>query len=162
GGGPAILMGGDGDDVQIGGRGRDLLIGGLGADSLTSAFAGDILIGGTTRFDSDPTALASTFSDWVWNGPHAWKAQSRDSKPDHENPKRPDFLSSADVLDDGIKDTIVGRRGTDQIFATTAGVVDDVVLRKGSSDWQSLHDRAAFWQRLSQRFGSYSLIERLT
>jgi hypothetical protein len=65
-----ILVGGTGADTIDGGTGRSLLIGGGGADHVTggSTSGGDILIGGTTSYDSgtsaDKTALTAILAEW--------------------------------------------------------------------------------------------------
>jgi hypothetical protein len=65
-----ILVGGAGVDTIIGGTGRSLLIGDGGADHITggSTSGGDILIGGTTSYDSATsanfTALMAIFAEW--------------------------------------------------------------------------------------------------
>jgi hypothetical protein len=56
--------------VLIGGTGRNIIIGGGGADTLSEVAAntGDnILIAGTTSYDSDPTqvALNAVFAEWT-------------------------------------------------------------------------------------------------
>jgi hypothetical protein len=68
-----ILIGGTGADTITGGSGRSLLIGDQGADQITggsggSASGGDILVGGTTIWDSDTNAhfqaLISILAEW--------------------------------------------------------------------------------------------------
>src|SRR5262249_57119840 len=56
-------LGGTGNDTLYGGSARNLLIGGAGADTL-NAGGGDILIGGTTSYDSNLTALAFILAEW--------------------------------------------------------------------------------------------------
>ena len=65
-----ILVGGTGTDAITGGTGRSLLIGDSGADTITggSTSGGDILIGGTTIYDSTTdahfTALIALLAEW--------------------------------------------------------------------------------------------------
>ncbi len=65
-----ILVGGAGADTITGGTGRSLLIGGAGADQVTggSISGGDILIAGTTSYDSDTDAnfiaLMAILEEW--------------------------------------------------------------------------------------------------
>jgi hypothetical protein len=68
----AIVLGGDGNDVLKGGRGKNLLIGGGGLDRLTSGAdgGGDILIGGTTVYDSHDQALTAILAEWNSPGPY--------------------------------------------------------------------------------------------
>jgi hypothetical protein len=70
GGRSSILLGGDGNDVLIGGRARDLLIGGLGSDLLDGRTGDNIIIDGTTAYDSavgrfaNDTALLAIIAEW--------------------------------------------------------------------------------------------------
>ena len=67
------LTGGAGNDTLLGGAGRDILVGGLGADRLnttngtsaTSDADEDILIGSTTSYDTNKTAIAAILAEWV-------------------------------------------------------------------------------------------------
>jgi len=65
-----ILLGGSGADTITGGTGRSLLIGDGSSGQITggSASGGDILIGGTTSYDSDNsaniTALMAILAEW--------------------------------------------------------------------------------------------------
>jgi Ca2+-binding RTX toxin-like protein len=63
GGGPSVLVGGPGNNVLIGGLARNLLIGGTGVNVLLGG-GGDILIGGTTAFDSNVPALVALAAEW--------------------------------------------------------------------------------------------------
>jgi Ca2+-binding RTX toxin-like protein len=159
GGGPSLLMGNDGNDTMLGGLARDLLIGGDGLDSLTSAFGSDILVGGMTRFDSQPAALNAVFELWSGNkGPSSNHGFSN-GHASHGKSKRRNALTDADIVDDGDKDTITGRRGSDLIFASTTGVVDEVVKLRGPKNWDSWHDHDWHWRKVGKRPGSYSLME---
>jgi hypothetical protein len=51
--------------------GRSLLIGGTGSSNLTAGSAGDILIAGTTRYDSNYAALMSILAEWQSNDSYA-------------------------------------------------------------------------------------------
>jgi Ca2+-binding RTX toxin-like protein len=67
GSGNDVLIGGAGNDTLNGGAGRDLLIGGDGSDNLTGSGTNhsDILIAGTTSFDSNPVALNAIMAEWT-------------------------------------------------------------------------------------------------
>jgi hypothetical protein len=64
----SVLIGGPGECNLYGGSGRNLLIAGTGRAGLAAGPAGDILIGGTTSYDSDTlsdqTALAYIMAEW--------------------------------------------------------------------------------------------------
>jgi Ca2+-binding RTX toxin-like protein len=62
-----LIVGDANANVLLGGTGRNVLIGGGGANTLDASGAqGDnILIGGTTDFDTDLTALGAVFAEWT-------------------------------------------------------------------------------------------------
>ncbi len=72
GGGNNVLVGGGGSDTLIGGKARNLLIAGSGTSKLYStpvgaavgSNSGSILIGGSTDYDSNDTALATIMAEW--------------------------------------------------------------------------------------------------
>ena len=61
-----LLVGGSGNDKLTGGTGRDVLIGGAGSDKLAGggSTGEDLLIGGSTSFDTDLTGLTNIFIEW--------------------------------------------------------------------------------------------------
>ncbi|MSR54390.1 MAG: hypothetical protein EXS09_14025, partial [Gemmataceae bacterium] len=61
-----LLGGGSGNDKLTGGTGRDVLIGGAGSDKLAGggSTGEDLLIGGSTSFDTDLTGLTNIFNEW--------------------------------------------------------------------------------------------------
>jgi hypothetical protein len=61
------LVGGADNDILRASGGRSLMIGGAGTDSLVSQFGNDILIGGTTDHDANPTALRALRAEWNQN-----------------------------------------------------------------------------------------------
>lgn len=64
--GQGVLVGGDGDDKLTDSQTRSVLIGGLGKDVLTSkSSSGNLLIGGTTDFDSNDAALLAIRAEWA-------------------------------------------------------------------------------------------------
>jgi Ca2+-binding RTX toxin-like protein len=67
-----VLSGGAGNDLldvdlNVGSvlTGRNLLIGGMGLDTLTGGSGEEILIGGTTKYDAKPLALAAIMEEWA-------------------------------------------------------------------------------------------------
>jgi Ca2+-binding RTX toxin-like protein len=82
GGGNNVLVGGSGKNVLIGGPGRNLLIAGTGPSKLfssklgvpVSSNSGSILIGGTTDFDHNDTALTAIMHEWVSTDSYATRA----------------------------------------------------------------------------------------
>jgi Ca2+-binding RTX toxin-like protein len=120
--GADLLLGGDGNDRLDGGADRNLLIGGLGNDILTGGDADDLLIGGTTNHDNNLFALSLMLGEW----------------------KRTDLdyihrisdlrvtgvfggqfkLNSANVVDDGVLDKLIGGLGQDWFWAFGADTTD--------------------------------------
>src|SRR5262249_26448148 len=64
GNGSNILLGGPDNDIIVGGPARDILIGGDGKDQLYAGRGDDILIGGSTAFDANTSALLQILSEW--------------------------------------------------------------------------------------------------
>jgi Ca2+-binding RTX toxin-like protein len=62
-----LLVGDANPNVLIGGTGRNVIIGGAGADTLdaSAATSDNILIGGTTNFDTNLAALDAIFAEWT-------------------------------------------------------------------------------------------------
>lgn len=65
--GNSLIVGDANANVLIGGSGRNVLIGGGGGDTLDASAAGsdNILIGGTTGFDTHVAALDAIFAEWT-------------------------------------------------------------------------------------------------
>jgi hypothetical protein len=60
-----LLVGGGGKDTLEGGDGADILIGGSGASTLQGGCkGGDILIAGSTQYDSNNAALSKLLAEW--------------------------------------------------------------------------------------------------
>ena len=70
---PTSLLGGAGNDTIVGGFGRDLIIGGIGIDKLyggltsgsTNSDDGNILIGDSTKLDTNEAALWAIRTQWA-------------------------------------------------------------------------------------------------
>jgi len=123
GSGGSVLLGNAGDDLLIGGFGRDVLIGGDGHDVLLGLFGQDLLIGGSTTHDSKPTELSALFA--AWNDPTASYNDRVAAIRAGTNgvPK----LDSTTVIDDGVRDDLVGGASLDWFFA---GLSDHLHGRK--------------------------------
>jgi hypothetical protein len=65
--GNSLIVGDANPNVLIGGTGRNVIIGGAGADTLdaSAATSDNILIGGTTDFDSNQVDLNAIFAEWT-------------------------------------------------------------------------------------------------
>ncbi|MDW8221981.1 MAG: cadherin-like domain-containing protein [Gemmatales bacterium] len=134
---PAILMGGAGDDVLLGGPGadvivgeagndalygrggRDLLIGGAGADQIYGHEPGqpqvgsdqDILIGDSTVYDDDLSALALLIDRWAGAGTY----QQRVNALLNGIGGAP-VLNTSRIIFDNTRDTLFGGHDTDWFF----------------------------------------------
>jgi Ca2+-binding RTX toxin-like protein len=68
--GSGVLVGGNDNDTLTPTSSRSISIGGSGSDIVKSASKkGDILIGGTTNFDTNPNALRSIYTEWSSSTP---------------------------------------------------------------------------------------------
>jgi hypothetical protein len=113
-GGNDILVGGGGDDQLTGGPGRRLLIGDDGADTLTGSGDDDLLIAGTTNYDTNTTALLAILGEWSrTDADYATRmAHLRGTTPGGTNGAV--VLTSATVKDDGVSaDVLSGGAGSD-------------------------------------------------
>jgi Ca2+-binding RTX toxin-like protein len=112
---PAVIGGGNGDDILHGGRGRSILIGGNGSDLLLGGHDPDILIGGTTIYDIDLTALASLRT--LWNGPGSFATRKLSLETgitsDHGTLR---LVAGDTVRDDHAIDLLLGGADQDWLF----------------------------------------------
>jgi hypothetical protein len=65
GGGNNLLVGGAGNDVLIGGSGRDVMIGGFGENRLVGNPLADLMIAGTSPYESHAAALRMLLAEWA-------------------------------------------------------------------------------------------------
>jgi Ca2+-binding RTX toxin-like protein len=116
GAGNDVLVGGAGNDVLVGAGGTDLLIGGAGIDKLYSGTVlkpqsntagGSILIGDSTKYDTNEQALASILSQWAAPQSYATRTANLAAA---SNPVK---LTSTTVLNDNAVDQIFGGGGFD-------------------------------------------------
>jgi len=122
-----ILIGGSGADTITGGTGRSLLIGDGGADHITggSTSGGDILIGGTTSYDSDTRAnliaLMAILTEWQSTDSYSTRFTSIDNGT---IPGGYELRFGTTVLDDGATNTLKGAAGTLALDWFFAGASD--------------------------------------
>jgi len=134
------LVGGKGDDLLVGGNGNDtlsdtaglnVLIGGAGADKLTGGTGDDLLIGGSTDFDTDLTGLTNIMTEWT------------DTNKTY-TPKVANLTagvggtkliggSGATVHDDGVKDILLGKKGSDWFIVSATDLVKDLDIKLSES-----------------------------
>lgn len=113
GSGNNILLGGPGNDQLVGGVNRDILIAGDGLDALFGMGSDDILVGGSTAYDSDQASLQQILN--VWNSPQSYNDRVAAIRSGNGVPK----LDATTVLDDGARDFLIGGRGLDWFFSMT-------------------------------------------
>lgn len=134
GAGDNVLVGGDGDDRLIGGSRRDLLVGGQGADRIHGRPGDDILIAGTTAFDSNDEALLAIMAEWTSDRDYFSRVanlRGDSSSPDFDDRHNDGFFlrmdgENATVFDDGDHDFLSGASGLDWFFANLATGEDDI------------------------------------
>jgi len=130
GAGPSVLVGGLGNDVLLGGSGRDLLIGGQGRDDLYGRGRGDILIGGTTSFDTNPAALGAILAEWNSGRSYAQRAANvcgygRGASFARRLNGNHFLINHVTVQADAARDHLHGHAGRDLFFARLWWGADD-------------------------------------
>ena len=126
GGGPTVEVGGSGNGDQLnGGSGRDILIADLGNAQLQGGGAGSILIGGSTDYDNNLSALDAALSEWSSTDSYATRTAALAST-----------FNSSTVHDNGKANAIHGdgHAQSDWIFAKLSGSNKDVLSGIGSND----------------------------
>jgi len=114
------LVGGGGSDRLIGGQSRDILIGGAGPSTLQAgsnpipAQGGAILIGGTTDYDGDATALAGFLAEWGSSDDYATRIASLSASLYADKPGTPGTPGT--VHDNLLADKLYGGTGMDWFF----------------------------------------------
>jgi hypothetical protein len=133
GGGNDVLTGGLGNDVLAGGLGNDrltdaagsnILIGGAGSDRLTGGTGGDLLVGGSTAFDLDPTELRALLAEWSSGGTYESRIAHLTAGGGANGPAI--LVPGATIADDGVKDVLVGGKGTDWLVGGSLDLKIDV------------------------------------
>ena len=128
GAGADVLVGGDGDDLIGGKDGRDLMIGGLGEDKVTGHDDDDILIGGTYAHQANRLAIDALMTEWTrTDRDYADRVTNlRDGGDDGLNGAW--LLNDTTISDDGVADTLRGKRGLDWFLANDSDDKIDIDL----------------------------------
>jgi hypothetical protein len=134
GNGNNIIVGGAGNDTLIGGSGRDILIGGDGADTLTGNGDDDILIAGTTDYDTNEEALCALMAEWG-RIDETYATRVNDLINGISSGGVTCHLDSSTVHTDAAIDVLTGSSGTDWFFAQTQPI--------GSKPADKVKDRVA-------------------
>jgi hypothetical protein len=120
GGGNNLLVGGDGNDTLAAKAGTNVMIGGNGADKLTGGSGDDLLIAGPTAYDADAAGLANIFNEWTSG--LAYNQRIADLTAGVSGT----MLTAATVSDDGVKDTLAGKKGADWFIVSATDKVSDL------------------------------------
>jgi hypothetical protein len=130
----SVLVGGSGNGYAlIGGSARNLLIAGKeGYASLLAGPSGDIVIGGTTSYDNNPTALAYIMAEWDSSDSYS----TRVNKIGTGGGLNLSYvLNSATVFDNGLTDFLYSGPGMDWLFAHARGKTNkDNIYNRTSGD----------------------------
>ena len=118
GGGNDILLGGPGNDVLIGRGSRDILIGGDGKDVLLGGKNGDLLIGGSTSYDANTAALLQILGEWTL-ATDDYTTRVTKLRAGITGTAGTTKLDATTVIDDGVKDILIGGPGQDWFFVGT-------------------------------------------
>jgi hypothetical protein len=131
-----ILIGGKGNDTLYGGGGQDILIAGGGADNLYAGSGnGDILIGGTTSFDTNPLALFSILAEWSNRSESYATRISHITGATSGGRNGSYYLTAATVQDNNAVDTLYGGGiGLNWYFAHQNGSNLDVIIGQQSGE----------------------------
>jgi hypothetical protein len=135
GGGPTVVVAGGGDDHLIGGAASNILIGGASSDHLESTTGSDILIAGTTYFDNNVPALIALMSEWSRSDESYLQRVANLSNstvngvsPNGSGLNGSDFLNASTVHDVGSGNLLEGGAGLDWYFANLDGIGNNGVL----------------------------------
>jgi len=123
GGGATALIGGAGNDTLIGARKASILIGGTGSDMLRGLTGAAILVGGSSVYDAHEFALTALLNEWSRDLPY-WKRVSH--VYDGGEVITPVGLNGtyclrrSTLLDDNARDYLLGSTATDFFFTPDA------------------------------------------
>jgi uncharacterized repeat protein (TIGR01451 family) len=131
GGGNDVLIGGSGNDTLVGSGGRNLLIGGGGKNTIRAGGGGDILIGGSTTWDTNYAALDQVMAEWTSS--RSYDDRTANIRGTGTGPRANGsvFLTASGphptVFDNRAIDTLIGGVGRDWYFAKRTGTTKDVL-----------------------------------
>jgi uncharacterized delta-60 repeat protein len=135
GGGTNIIVGGMGTNSLIGGTGRNVLIAGLGSGTLRGGSNDDILIGGRTAFDANIQALLAIMAEWSRTDANYVTRISHLSGTNPGGRNGAFLLTQATVFDNGVRNTMTGNGGLNWFFAHLgSGPNDDRITDLGSQE----------------------------
>jgi len=103
--------------VLVGGPGKNILIGGRDTDSITAGAGGDVLIGGSTAYDSSPSgladkrALAALMSEWASSRDYTTRINNLNGIGTGPRLNGDYLLAAQTIVDDRAVDFLVGGTG---------------------------------------------------
>jgi len=130
---PNVLLGHNGKDVLIGGIGRNILIGGLGASALYGRGNDDILIPGTTSFDTNLLALFAIMNEWSSSTAYATRVGHLLATISG-GLNGIYYLNLITVQQISADDVMYGEGGMDWFFFTSQGTAVDQIKEKSTGD----------------------------
>jgi len=112
-----VLSGGDGADQLYGDRGRDLLFGGLALDSLDGGQDDDILISGTSTYETHELALPAIMAEWISSRSFSVRKQNLIDGTGSATRLNDQFflVLGSTVFNDNQNDTITGGQGSNWV-----------------------------------------------
>jgi hypothetical protein len=133
GGANSIMIGGAGNDSLSSKQGRNVYIGGTGSDSIKGSKFDELLISGSTDFDTNDAALSAILNEWSSQlASHTYAARVanlRDGTGSGDRLNGSFFLTTATVDDDAAVDNLIGgKKDLDWFLARTAGAVLDTLV----------------------------------
>jgi Ca2+-binding RTX toxin-like protein len=143
--GNSLLVGDANANILTGGTGRNILIGRAGADTLDTSLAttDNILIGGTTDYDTSTDALEAIFSEWTRTD-LTFRERFSALSDGIGNPKgKPISLTKQTVHGDAAADKMTGTNLVDPVTNTRAHnwfFVDDADPPPVNDDKRGDHD----------------------
>ena len=136
-----VLLGGSGNDVLVAFSGRDLLIGGTGADRIVGNGGDDILLAGTTAFDSSDLALHAIQAEWTSARDAATRVANLKGVGSGPRDNGNIFLTtdgpSVTAFDDTSIDVLTGGGGADWFFAKLDTLLGDRITDLTARDFVS-------------------------
>jgi Ca2+-binding RTX toxin-like protein len=120
-----VLLGGAGNDLLYAGSGDNLLIGGLGADILRGGLGDDILVGGVTDYDADPVALGMIMAEWGRPGANNYSTRVNHLFGSASGGLNGSYVLNATTVhnDSGAVDLLDGGAGKDWFIYSTGDVI---------------------------------------
>src|SRR5207248_2532964 len=105
-----------------------------GADTINGSGGDDIVIGGTTKYDSDQAALCAILAEWSQTGVSYTTRVSHLLGKTKGGLNGSIFLNTSTVLDDAAIDVLMGGSGMDWFFAKQRGTTKDTVSDRGKGE----------------------------